>query len=96
MAKKKGKKAVKEKVAKQEATETNGGGTEAQKAAADKSAAPGSKYIIRAIRVTQEMLDAAKEYKKASGVSFYRLGEEAITTRLVKEGYLKEPAEAKG
>lgn len=46
--------------------------------------------IIRAIRVTQEILDAAKEYKKAKGVSFYSLGFEAISDRLVKEGFLKK------
>jgi len=47
--------------------------------------------MLRAIRVTPELLDAAKEYKKASGKSFYALGLEAITERLVKEGFLKEP-----
>jgi hypothetical protein len=46
------------------------------------------KPIIRAIRVTQEILDAAKAYKKAKGVSFYALGLEAISDRLVKEGFL--------
>jgi hypothetical protein len=50
--------------------------------------------LIRAIRVSQEVLDAAKEYKKAKGVSFYRLGLESISERLVREGYLKA-AEAK-
>lgn len=48
------------------------------------------KPIIRAIRVTQEILDAAKAYKKAKGVSFYALGLEAISDRLVKEGFLKK------
>jgi hypothetical protein len=48
------------------------------------------KPIIRAIRVTQEILDAAKEYKKAKGVSFYALGFESISERLVKEGFLKK------
>jgi len=46
--------------------------------------------IIRAIRVTQEILDAAKEYKKAKGVSFYTLGFESISDRLEKEGFLKK------
>jgi len=51
------------------------------------------KPIIRAIRVTAEVLDAAKAYKKAKGVSFYTLGMEAISDRLVKEGFLKRGAE---
>lgn len=46
--------------------------------------------IIRAIRVTQEILGAAKEYKKAKGVSFYTLGFESISDRLEKEGFLKK------
>lgn len=46
-------------------------------------------YLIRAIRVKPEMLEAAKAYKKATGISFYRLGEESIAAVLVKEGYLK-------
>lgn len=50
---------------------------------------PGSKPIIRAIRVTQVILDAAKAYKKATGTSFYTLGHDTIRERLVKEGYLK-------
>ena len=45
--------------------------------------------MLRAIRVTPELLDAAKEYKKATGKSFYALGLEAISERLEKEGYLK-------
>jgi len=53
------------------------------------SAGPGSKSIIRAIRVTREILDAAKAYKKVTGISFYRLGEESIAAVLIKEGYLK-------
>ena len=48
------------------------------------------KPIIRAIRVTSEVLAAAKEYKKAKGVSFYALGQEAISERLMKEGFLKK------
>jgi hypothetical protein len=50
---------------------------------------PGAKPIIRAIRVTQVILDAAKAYKKATGTSFYTLGHDTIRERLVKEGYLK-------
>ena len=50
---------------------------------------------IRAIRITPEILEAAKAYKKDKGVSFYRLGLEAISERLVKEGYLKETAKPK-
>lgn len=53
------------------------------------------KPIIRAIRVTQDLLDAAKNYKKASGKSFYSLGYEAIRERLVREGFLKESSESK-
>lgn len=45
--------------------------------------------MLRAIRVTAELLAAAKEYKKATGKSFYALGLEAITERLEKEGFLK-------
>lgn len=52
---------------------------------------PKERPMLRAIRVTPELLDAAKEYKKTTGKSFYALGLEAITERLVKEGYLKEP-----
>lgn len=62
-------------------------------AAITKAEAAGAKPIIRAIRVTQELLDAAKAYKKATGTSFYSLGFEAISDRLKREGYLK-PAEA--
>lgn len=51
--------------------------------------------IIRAIRITQEILDAAKAYKKESGVSFYTLGYEAISERLVREGFLKVAETAK-
>lgn len=60
-----------------------------EKTASEKQ--PKERPMLRAIRVTPEMLDAAKEYKKATGKSFYALGLEAITERLVKEGYLKEP-----
>lgn len=56
-------------------------------AASPEASAP--KPIIRAIRVTQEILDAAKAYKKATGTSFYTLGFEAISDRLKREGYLK-------
>lgn len=49
----------------------------------------GSKPIIRAIRVNQEILDAAKEYKKATGKSFYTLGFETVFDRLKSEGYMK-------
>lgn len=55
---------------------------------------PQGRPLIRAIRVSQEVLDAAKAYKKAKGVSFYQLGLEAISERLAREGYLKA-AEAK-
>ncbi len=51
---------------------------------------PKGKPMLRAIRVTPEMLDAAKAYKKATGVSFYALGLESITDRLAKEGFLKK------
>ena len=44
--------------------------------------------MLRAIRVTPELLEAAKAYKKSTGVSFYALGLEAIGDRLVKEGFL--------
>jgi len=50
---------------------------------------PAIKPIIRAIRVSQDLLDAAKAYKKATGTSFYTLGFEAISDRLKREGYLK-------
>lgn len=50
---------------------------------------PQGKPLIRAIRVSQEVLDAAKAYKKATGTSFYTLGFEAISERLKREGYLK-------
>lgn len=49
---------------------------------------------IRAVRITPEILDAAKQLKKAKGISFYRLGLEAISERLVREGYLKETAKS--
>ncbi|MBI5245502.1 MAG: hypothetical protein HY922_17710 [Elusimicrobia bacterium] len=52
-------------------------------------AGPTPKPMLRAIRVTQEVLDAAKAYKKATGKSFYALGLEAITEVLKHEGYLK-------
>ena len=57
--------------------------------------APKPERLIRAIAVTREVLDAAKAYKRAHGVSFYQLGLEAISERLEKEGYLNRPAEPK-
>ena len=51
---------------------------------------PKDRPLLRAIKVTPEILAAAKEFKKDKGVSFYALGLEAITQRLEKEGYLKE------
>lgn len=60
------------------------------KTSAKKSAAePTTKPVIRAIRINQEILDAAKAYKKEKGVSFYMLGLTAISERLKREGYLK-------
>lgn len=50
---------------------------------------PKERPMLRAIRVTPELLAAAKEYKKSTGKSFYALGLEAITERLEKEGFLK-------
>lgn len=55
---------------------------EAEKATAEKP-------MLRAIRVTPELLAAAKAYKKATKKSFYALGLEAISERLQREGYLK-------
>lgn len=51
-------------------------------------------YLIRAIKITPEILSAAKAYRKDKGVSFYTLGLESIQERLGREGYLK-PATAK-
>lgn len=51
--------------------------------------APAAKPIIRAIRVTEEVLAAAKAYRKEKGVSFYQLGLESISERLAREGFLK-------
>lgn len=45
--------------------------------------------LIRAIAVSQQVLDAAKAYKKATGTSFYQLGLSAISEVLKREGYLK-------
>ena len=53
-------------------------------------ARPKEKPMLRAIRVTPEVLGAAKAYKKTTGVSFYALGLESITDRLTKEGFLKK------
>lgn len=57
---------------------------------------PQAKPLIRAIRVSQAVLDAAKVYKKEKGVSFYQLGLEAISERLNREGYLKGAEAGKG
>lgn len=51
--------------------------------------APAAKPILRAIRVTPELLAAAKAYKEATKTSFYALGLEAISERLEREGYLR-------
>ena len=66
----------------------------AKPSAASQPEGPAPKPIIRAIRVTADVLAAAKTYRKDKGVSFYQLGLEAISERLVREGYLKT-AEAK-
>lgn len=58
-------------------------------------APPKSERLIRAIAVTKEILEAAKAYKRATGISFYQLGHDTISERLVKEGYLTLPAEPK-
>lgn len=57
---------------------------------AEAPATPKGKPMLRAIRVTPEVLGAAKAYKKAKGVSFYALGLESIADRLAKEGFLKK------
>ena len=51
--------------------------------------------MLRAIKVSPALLDAAKAYKRATGVSFYQLGLEAITERLRQQGYLEQAAEPK-
>ena len=56
---------------------------------------PKSERLIRAIAVTREILEAAKAYKRVTGISFYQLGLETISERLVKEGYLKRTEESK-
>ncbi|MCG3204837.1 MAG: hypothetical protein KCHDKBKB_01554 [Elusimicrobia bacterium] len=61
--------------------------------AADKT--PKGRPPLRAIRVDDELLKAAKEYKKASGKSFYTLGYEAVRDRLVKEGFLEPSPQEK-
>lgn len=53
-------------------------------------ATPKRKPMLRAIRVTPEVLNAAKSYKKSTGMSFYALGLESIADRLAKEGFLKK------
>lgn len=54
-----------------------------------------SKRLIRAIAVTPEILEAAKAYKRATGISFYQLGHDTISERLIKEGYLDRQAKSK-
>ena len=54
------------------------------------------RMCIRAVRITPEILDAAKQLKKDKGISFYKLGLEAISERLIREGYLKESAKSQG
>ncbi|MBI2069487.1 MAG: hypothetical protein HYT79_02715 [Elusimicrobia bacterium] len=56
------------------------------------NAKPEDRPIVRAIRITAPILEAAKKLKAEKGISFYRLGLEAISARLVNEGYLKDPA----
>jgi len=63
--------------------------TPQQEAAAPANQPAAEARLVRAIRVSPKLLEAAKAYKKDKGVSFYRLGEEAITERLTREGYLK-------
>jgi hypothetical protein len=63
---------------------------------AKREAGPAAKPILRAIRVTPELLTAAKAYKKATSTSFYALGLEAISARLEREGYLKFSGSGKG
>lgn len=58
-------------------------------AAKPQAAAQAPEPIVRAIRVSRELLDAAKAYKKATGTRFYTLGFEAISELLEREGYLK-------
>lgn len=63
--------------------------TVAEAAGQGEAQIPKEAPVIRAIRVTKSILDAAKEYRKATGISFYALGHDTIKERLVKEGYLK-------
>jgi hypothetical protein len=72
--------------------QSNGGATMSAEPGADAAKEAKGGYLIRAIRIKPEALAAAKEYKKAGGPSFYKLGEDAITERLVKEGFLKAAA----
>ena len=81
------------KAAKKTATATASAATSK---AAPKLEGPPPKPIVRAIRVSQELLDAAKAYKKATGTSFYTLGFEAISERLKREGYLKAVEDGAG
>ncbi len=46
--------------------------------------------ILRAVEVTPEILAAVKAYRKATKISLYQLGKEAITERLTRAGYLPE------
>ena len=59
---------------------------------AEPNVKPDGKPIIRAIKINASILEAAKKLKVERGISFYRLGLESLTEKLVKEGYLKEPA----
>ncbi|MBI4376518.1 MAG: hypothetical protein HY549_08720 [Elusimicrobia bacterium] len=77
------------KVKKKSAKKEGAASVEAPAAAVGEKGSKEVGYLIRAIRVKPEMLEAAKAYKKATGISFYRLGEESIAAVLIKEGYLK-------
>ena len=73
------------------AKKTNGDqNQDVQPVTQEESQMPKGSRMLRAIRVTPRLLEAAKAYKQATGTSFYALGLQAITERLVKEGYLKE------
>lgn len=45
--------------------------------------------MIRTIRMTPEVLDAAKAYKAATGTSVAALAFEAVSERLTREGFLR-------
>lgn len=87
-------KAEKKQNGKKENGNQNAEGPSAVDAAATQGAAK-ARPLLRAIRVSREVLEAAKAYKKDKSISFYKLGLESITERLVKEGYLKEAVEPK-